>query len=138
MNQKHKKTLFLFLGISLFFSGCCSTSLVGEKTPVEKVYYKSQVGEFDEEKVKEIEKTPYMGDQPSFYPIVIPPVVKKTWICPHLTEEGNMVGGYWLYIIVKEPAWYIEENGQKENIQVVVPYKEKNTTTQENKETKEE
>ena len=125
MNQKHR-ILFLLLGISLLASGCAS--LEGDKTPVEKVYYKSQVGGFDKEQVKKIEKQPYIGDQPSFYPIVIPPVVKKVWICPHLTEEGNMVGGYWLYIIVKEPAWYIEENGQKENIPVIVPYKEKGAT----------
>ncbi len=119
----HHKIYFAFLGVSLLFSGCAR--LVGDKTPIEKVYYESQSVGFDEEKVKEIDKTPYIGDQPSFYPIVVPPVVKKVWICPHLTEEGNMVGGYFLYIIIKEPAWYIEDNGQKENIKVIVPYKEK-------------
>ncbi|HRR97024.1 MAG TPA: TraV family lipoprotein [Candidatus Ratteibacteria bacterium] len=119
----HHKIYFAFLGVFLLFSGCAR--LVGDKTPIEKVYYESQSVGFDEGKVKEIDKTPYIGDQPSFYPIVVPPVVKKVWICPHLTEEGNMVGGYFLYIIVKEPAWYIEDNGQKENIEVIVPYKEK-------------
>jgi len=120
---RHHKICFAFLGVFLLFSGCAR--LVGDKTPIEKVYYESQSVGFDEGKVKEIDKTPYIGDQPSFYPIVVPPVVKKVWICPHLTEEGNMVGGYFLYIIVKEPAWYIEDNGQKENIEVIVPYKEK-------------
>jgi hypothetical protein len=117
------KTKFLIC-ISLLLSGCSSV-LMGDKTPMEKVYYKSQsVQTNQEENIKKIEKTPVNQYQHPFYPVINPPEVKRVWICPHTTENGNLIGGYWIYIITKEPSWYIESpEGKKENIKVIIPYK---------------
>jgi len=116
------KVKVAILGV-LFLSGCAT--IVGDKTPIEKVYYKSQSVQVAEQKMKDIKKTPIPQGQESFYPVINPPVIKRVWVLPHTTEEGNLVGGYWLYIIIKEPSWYIEENGGKQNIQVIIPFKEK-------------
>jgi hypothetical protein len=51
--------------------------------------------------------------------------VKRVWILPFQTETGALVGGFWMYIIVQEPSWYIETYERKTRIKpVVIPYKE--------------
>lgn len=106
----------------IVLSGCGRAILEGDKTPMEKVYFKSQ--SVSKEEVKDIKTTPIPQSMPSYYPVINPPEIKRVWILPHITEEGNLVGGYWIYIITKQPSWYIEENGAKENIKVIIPYKE--------------
>ena len=116
------RQISLLLIIIVLFSGC-ARALVGDKTPVEKVYYRSQGVQLP--KIKEIKVLPYTGYQKSFYPVINPPVVKRVWILPFQTETGALVGGFWMCIIVKEPSWYIETYERKTRIKpVVIPYKE--------------
>lgn len=62
-----------------------------------------------------------LGYVKPYVPVINPPEVKRAWIVPHETKDGSLVGGYWVYIIVKKPSWYIQT--PEENMPaIIIPY----------------
>lgn len=49
-----------------------------------------------------------LGYVKPYVPVLNSPIVKKAWVVPHETKDGSLIGGYWVYIIVKKPSWYIK------------------------------
>ena len=71
-----------------------------------------------------------LGFIPPYVPVLNPPLVKKVWIPPHISEldPDVMVGGHWVFIKITEDRWFIENEDPKSmNFPVVIP------TAQENK-----
>ena len=62
-----------------------------------------------------------------YVPVVRQADVRLVWIPAHKSKDdtGTLVAGHWVYIMVKEAGWFIDdEASDKANIPLIVPYKE--------------
>ena len=62
-----------------------------------------------------------------YVPVVREPDVRLVWIPTHKSKDdtGTLVAGHWVYIMVKEAGWFIDdEASDKANLPLIVPYKE--------------
>jgi hypothetical protein len=53
--------------------------------------------------------------------------VRFVWIPAHRSKNdpGTLVAGHWVYIMVKEAGWFIDDEAlDKAHIPLIVPYKE--------------
>lgn len=69
-----------------------------------------------------------LGFVPPYVPVLNPPLVKKVWVPPHISELDPevMVGGHWVFIKVTEDKWFIENEDQKSmNFPVLIPTAQK-------------
>lgn len=42
-------------------------------------------------------------------PVMTPPEVVPIWIYDHVTPDGTMVVGHWIFVVLREPKWYIHD-----------------------------
>ena len=62
-----------------------------------------------------------------YAPVVKQADVRLVWIPAHKSKEdpGTLVSGHWVYIMVKEAGWFIDDqSSDKVHIPLVIPYKE--------------
>lgn len=62
-----------------------------------------------------------------YVPVVEPADVRLVWLPAHKSKYSPevLVSGHWVYIMVKEPRWFIDSQTQGEaKIPLIVPYKE--------------
>ena len=62
-----------------------------------------------------------------YVPVVRQADVRLVWIPAHKSKDdiGTLVAGHWVYIMIKEAGWFIdEETRDKANIPLIIPYKE--------------
>ena len=77
---------------------------------------------FVQENLKE-QKT--FGYVKPYIPVMDSPVVRKVWVPDHRSFEdgGILVAGHWVYLMVRGPRWFIEEETKKVDVPVIVPGK---------------
>ena len=75
---------------------------------------------FVQENLKE-QKT--FGYVKPYIPVMDSPVVRKVWVPDHrsLEDGGILVAGHWVYLMVRGPRWFIEEETKKVDVPVIVP-----------------
>ena len=58
-----------------------------------------------------------------YIPVISPPVVRKVWVPDHRSDEdqGILVAGHWVYLMVQGPRWFIEQEGTNVNVPVIIP-----------------
>ena len=62
-----------------------------------------------------------------YAPVVRQADVRLVWIPAHKSKEdpSTLVSGHWVYIMVKEAGWFIDDqSSDKVHIPLVIPYKE--------------
>ena len=62
-----------------------------------------------------------------YAPVVEPADVKLVWLPAHKSKHSPevLVGGHWVYIMVKQSRWFIDTQAQGEaRVPLIVPYKE--------------
>lgn len=78
----------------------------------------ADVAKFVEENLKEQKTFGYV--QP-YIPVIEQPVVRKVWIPDHKSKDDPsfLVGGHWVYLMVKGPQWSINDSSDSLNTMVV-------------------
>ena len=106
----------------LLSNGCANMSHVTGKdnSLISDVYRQAQKDEAIEQQVK-LNNT--LGYVKPYVPVINPPEVKRAWVVPHKTEDGSLIGGYWVYVIVKDASWYIG-TPQMNMPAITIPYKQ--------------
>ena len=58
-----------------------------------------------------------------YIPVMTAPVVRKVWVADHRSEQdgGVLVAGHWVYLMVKGPRWFIEDETKKVEVPVIIP-----------------
>jgi hypothetical protein len=64
---------------------------------------------------------PSFGYQAPYLPLVVPPDVRRIWITTHVTEEGTLVQGHWVFVPVKTWQWFVEQPPSRNGLGVAVP-----------------
>jgi hypothetical protein len=61
------------------------------------------------------------GYQAPYMPLVVPPDVRRIWVTTHVTEEGTLVQGHWVFIPVKTWQWFVDQPLSANGLAVAVP-----------------
>ena len=61
------------------------------------------------------------GYQAPYMPLVIPPDVRRIWVPTHVTEDGSLVQGHWVFVPVKTWQWFSEQPPSHKGLGVAVP-----------------
>ena len=62
-----------------------------------------------------------------YLPVVIPADVRMVWVPAHKSKNSPevLVSGHWVYIMVKESTWFIDEQMKSDaKIPLIFPYKD--------------
>lgn len=122
--------IITLLAIILISSGCgIMRSAKGNQGSMENVYLNAEK-QGNKDTIKEIARQlkihQALGYVKPYVPVINPPEVKRAWIVPHETKDGSLVGGYWVYVIVRKPSWYIQ-TPEKNMPAIVIPYVQAST-----------
>jgi len=49
-----------------------------------------------------------VGPEAPYVPIMLPPEVRRVWVPDHLNEEGDLVSGHWVYLLLSPSKWFLE------------------------------
>ena len=55
---------------------------------------------------------PAVGPEAPYLALMDPPVVQPVWIPAGLNRHGDLVSGYWVYLKVREAAFYLEREDE--------------------------
>jgi hypothetical protein len=61
------------------------------------------------------------GYQSPYMPLVVPPDVRRIWVPTHVTEDGNLVQGHWVFLPIKTWQWFVEQPLRANGLGVAVP-----------------
>jgi hypothetical protein len=61
------------------------------------------------------------GYQAPYMPLVVPPDVRRIWVPTHVTEDGSLVQGHWVFVPVKTWQWFVEQPLGANGLGVAVP-----------------
>lgn len=64
-----------------------------------------KAGEIIEQTLKEQETFGYVAP---FAPVVHPPEIRRVWVLTHVSPDGNLVSGHWVYMRLQDWRWFIE------------------------------
>ena len=100
-------------GVALFLlvaaAGCASAPLPSPSIPqvLDQVSRAglTKAGEIIEQSLKEQETFGYVAP---FAPVVLPPEIRRVWILTHVSPDGNLVSGHWVYMRLHDWRWFIE------------------------------
>ena len=93
--------------VFLFFLQACATA---EKPVVDPVaMYKQGMEEGNKAMVEEVrknlkQKNAYGSVEP-YYPVKLPPDIRKVWIVDHPNEAGDLIQGHWVFMVVRPGRW---------------------------------
>ncbi len=115
-----RKYTFLLLIIPVF-----STFIFGGEALAKK-----ETVELKKKKIAEkVRVEDSLGFTAPYIPVLLPPMVKKVWIPPHVSDADpdTMIGGHWIFIKVTDDKWFIEtENQETMNFPILVPFSGEN------------
>ena len=54
-----------------------------------------------------------LGPEVPYLPLVQPPDVKRVWVTAHLNEEGDLIAGHWVYLMLEPSSWFLRYQGPR-------------------------
>ena len=54
-----------------------------------------------------------LGPEVPYLPLVQPPDVRRVWVTAHLNQEGDMIAGHWVYLMLEPSSWLLRYRGPR-------------------------
>ena len=48
-----------------------------------------------------------LGPEAPYLPLVQPPQVQRMWITAHLNDDGDLIAGHWVYLMLAPSQWFL-------------------------------
>ncbi len=111
----------LILISCLLLTSGCAHRLVKETAERKVLMPDLEINQLDQFKEQKV-----FGYVKPYVPVIEPPVVKKVWIPDHKSDQdsGVLVAGHWVYLMIRGPKWFIEDEIQDSILPIIVPGKE--------------
>ena len=102
---------YVFMAMAvLLAAGCSPKPYVGEPRDLHEAM--GSRGEAVE--APELEASPAaLGPEVPYLPLVQPPEVRRVWVTAHLNEQGDMIAGHWVYLMLEPSSWYLRYRGPR-------------------------
>jgi len=115
---------FIVTGVLFLFLQACATAQKPQPKADPVALYKKAVEAGTKSMVEELkrnlkEKNAYGYVEP-YYPLRLPPDIRKVWIVDHPNESGDLIQGHWVFIVLSPERWaspsipsFHSNNGEK-------------------------
>ena len=48
-----------------------------------------------------------LGPEAPYLPLVRPPQVQRVWVTAHLNDDGDLIAGHWVYLMITPSQWLL-------------------------------
>lgn len=62
-----------------------------------------------------------LGPEVPYLPLVQPPEVKRVWVTAHLNQEGDMIAGHWVYLMLAPSQWVLRGYSGQKKLELRLP-----------------
>ena len=62
-----------------------------------------------------------LGPEVPYLPLVQPPEVRRVWVTAHLNNEGDMIAGHWVYLMLEPSQWYLRGYTGQRKLELQLP-----------------
>ena len=90
-----------------FLQACSATDLKPVRDPI--AVYKEGMEQGNKAMIEEVrdklrEKNAYGSVEP-YYPLRLPPDIRKVWIVEHPNDAGDLIQGHWVFMVIEPGRW---------------------------------
>ena len=92
------------LCLSALVSGCAPKPDMGEAVDLH-----ARMGpQLEELPAPQLQPSPgALGPEAPYLPLVRPPQVQRVWVTAHLNNDGDLIAGHWVYLMVSPSQWLL-------------------------------
>ena len=96
--------LVLIVGLLTLAAGCVPKPYLGETRDLH-----AEMGPRGEPlPAPQLEPAPgALGPEAPYLPLVQPPQVQRMWITAHLNDDGDLIAGHWVYLMLAPSQWFL-------------------------------
>lgn len=99
--------IIVTLGVVGFLQACATADPKPMKDPIS--VYKDGMAQGNKAMLDEVrsqlkQKSAYGSVEP-YYPLRLPPDIRKVWIVEHPNEAGDLIQGHWVFMVVEPGRW---------------------------------
>ena len=62
-----------------------------------------------------------LGPEAPYLPLVRPPQVQRVWVTAHLNDDGDLIAGHWVYVMLTPSQWLLRDYQGPEELRLKLP-----------------
>ena len=92
--------------LSVLASGCAPKPDMGESVDL----HARMAPRLSELPVPRLQPSPgALGPEAPYLPLVRPPQVQRVWVTAHLNDDGDLIAGHWVYLMLTPSQWLLRD-----------------------------
>ena len=113
-----KRLVGLGLAITvLLLSGCAPRAELGEPRDLH-----AEMGAQADVPLVRLERSPgALGPEAPYLPLVQPPEVQRVWVTAHLGDDGDLIAGHWVYLMLEPSQWLLRNYRGPQELKLKLP-----------------
>ena len=98
-----RRYALLGLIVCLLASGCVPRPEVGAARDLH-----AEMGVLGQAPAPQLKPSPgALGPEAPYLPLVQPPQVQRVWVTAHLNDDGDLIAGHWVYLMLEPSQWLL-------------------------------
>ena len=62
-----------------------------------------------------------LGPEAPYLPLVRPPQVQRVWVTAHLNDDGDLIAGHWVYLMLSPSQWLLRDYQGPQQLRLKLP-----------------
>ena len=62
-----------------------------------------------------------LGPETPYLPLVQPPQVQRVWVTAHLNDDGDLIAGHWVYLMLEPSQWLLRDYQGPQELKLSLP-----------------
>ena len=62
-----------------------------------------------------------LGPEAPYLPLVRPPQVQRVWVTAHLNDDGDLIAGHWVYLMISPSQWLLRDYEGTRELRLKLP-----------------
>ena len=62
-----------------------------------------------------------LGPEAPYLPLVQPPKVQRVWVTAHLNDDGDLIAGHWVYLMLEPSQWLLRNYQGPQELKLRLP-----------------
>ena len=62
-----------------------------------------------------------LGPETPYLPLVQPPQVQRVWVTAHLNDDGDLIAGHWVYLMLEPSQWLLRDYQGPQELKLKLP-----------------
>ncbi|MDE0204402.1 MAG: TraV family lipoprotein [Candidatus Tectomicrobia bacterium] len=62
-----------------------------------------------------------LGPEAPYLPLLRPPQVQRVWVTAHLNDDGDLIAGHWVYLMLTASQWLLRDYEGTRELRLKLP-----------------